>query len=714
MTADLRAFLYFLDASGDCRVSAFSQADSLISAMRDACASPDVRGVVHIGFWYPSPAEVIALLKGGLSGLLVSDAASGALAPRLPVEAAAVGCLRGVVFRRVLKDWVTLGGWDAPAQAKPSAAAAEPQPRDYAAAQPSRRVSTNWVADLAANGGEEVASEVAEAGIVDENSYLALEAGLPSELRAELGVLRFAILSGLQADAHLILDRLSACPPWLLGLPLDRLALTVRQANVFKTHGFNRLEDLMPLGTAGLRKLPNLGQGSIDALGKTVTHALESGLGLSAGPLSDGSTTAPKSEDVAQATGWDSLRSGLGAVDRMLNDVEREVWAGRFGHDGEQLTLAALGERLQLSMERVRQVERQIQRKLRQHPFWEHLAARIEMALSDRQTALLIEGLAGIDPWFEAETSLERALAGTLEHMLPHRLGVHRISERLAVSRLLAHEWDEVRDVARDVLEAAAKGRLTEAEVRRQCDQLLAGRGEDRRDGLWAEVTARCIWTGRPGEARRLVSLGDSVVAVLQAVLESADEPLHFMEIHRRAERIVPGYELRYVQNALPNVGILYDRGTYGLPKHCPLDSEALSLVRSEAEELMLSGDATRQWHATELCDAMMEKGMGFDGQLTPYILNFALKDSTLLVDLRRMVWGLGTAWQEGAASRVDVRTAVIALLQEHGGPMTTDEIRRQLAAVRGVNQSFQIHPAGPLVRVGPGLWDLVKTEDET
>ena len=65
---------------------------------------------------------------------------------------------------------------------------------------------------------------------------------------------------------------------------------------------------------------------------------------------------------------------------------------------------------------------------------------------------------------------------------------------------------------------------------------------------------------------------------------------------------------------------------------------------------------------------------MGFDGRLTPYIVNISLKDSELLFDLRRMVWGLGAAWQEGAASRLDVRTAVIALLREHGRPMTTDE----------------------------------------
>ena len=39
---------------------------------------------------------------------------------------------------------------------------------------------------------------------------------------------------------------------------------------------------------------------------------------------------------------------------------------------------------------------------------------------------------------------------------------------------------------------------------------------------------------------------------------------------------------------------------------------------------------------------------------------------------------------------------------------MTTAEVRARLAAVRGVNQTFQIFPSDPLVRIGPGLWGLL------
>jgi hypothetical protein len=713
MNFDLRAYLFLSDAGNGWQVSTYTSADAFASALKALAAQPTACAVLHVGFWMPTVHEVASLAEPHPGVLIVSDAAAGALADKLPVEAAALGCIRGVVFRRALKDWVALGGWDSIDQAEHAEAAsdAESKPLGRASAQVAQHVPSAWISNLAANGSEELAGVVAAAGVVDEDTYLALESGLPSSVRAELGVLRFISVAGDQVDAPSILDNLWACPPWLLALPLERLALTVRQANVFKARGLDRVGDLVPLRATGLLKLPNLGQGSVHALSKILVRAMETGLGLPVDPSIKDARTPPYTEEQAAATGLDSLRSGFRAMAMMLNDVQREVWAGRLGFGCEPMTLIALAEHLHLSRERVRQIETQIYRKVERHPFWEHLATRIEKALDERQSALMLEDLAAIDPWFEAELSLEGVLAGTLEQVLSHRLGVHLISGKLAVSRLLVHEWSEVRDAARDTLDAAAKNRAIEDDVHRQCDQLLVGRGEELRDALWSEVTSRCVWATKPGEPRRLVSLDDSIGSVLQAVLESADEPLHFTEIHRRAELIRPGYELRYVQNAVQDVGVLFDRGTYGLAKHCPLDSDALIKVRTEVEDLMATGETARQWHASELCDALIERGMGFGGRLTPYVLNFALKDSELLVDLRRMVWGLGAAWLEGAASRVDVRTAVIALLREHGSPMTTDEIRERLREVRGVSQTFQIHPSGPLVRVGTGLWGLATGE---
>ena len=56
---------------------------------------------------------------------------------------------------------------------------------------------------------------------------------------------------------------------------------------------------------------------------------------------------------------------------------------------------------------------------------------------------------------------------------------------------------------------------------------------------------------------------------------------------------------------------------------------------------------------------------------------------------LGRMIWKEVDAGDE--VSCIDVRQAIISLLQQAGRPLQTDEIRQRLVAFRGVNEYFQI-----------------------
>ncbi|MDJ0706541.1 MAG: RNA polymerase sigma factor, RpoD/SigA family [Leptolyngbyaceae cyanobacterium MO_188.B28] len=73
----------------------------------------------------------------------------------------------------------------------------------------------------------------------------------------------------------------------------------------------------------------------------------------------------PLPEDYATRS---SLRSDLEKLMAGLTNQQREVLSLRFGlEDGNALTLAKIGERLKVSRERVRQVEREALMKLRKH-----------------------------------------------------------------------------------------------------------------------------------------------------------------------------------------------------------------------------------------------------------------------------------------------------------------------------------------------------------
>jgi RNA polymerase nonessential primary-like sigma factor len=63
-----------------------------------------------------------------------------------------------------------------------------------------------------------------------------------------------------------------------------------------------------------------------------------------------------------------SLRGDIETIMADLTPQQREVLSLRFGlSDGQALTLAKIGDRLQISRERVRQIEREALTKLRKH-----------------------------------------------------------------------------------------------------------------------------------------------------------------------------------------------------------------------------------------------------------------------------------------------------------------------------------------------------------
>jgi len=146
--------------------------------------------------------------------------------------------------------------------------------------------------------------------------------------------------------------------------------------------------------------------------------------------------------------------------------------------------------------------------------------------------------------------------------------------------------------------------------------------------------------------------------------------------------------------------------GTYGVDRHLP-KPEILQRVSDEAEDIVASGPRGRQWHASEILSALVERDSSdlSEESVNKYIVDIALRKSGDLKRLGRMIWKEVDTSDD--VSRIDVRQAVISLLQQAGRPLQTDEIRQRLIALRGVNEHFQIATVDPVLRVGVGLWGL-------
>jgi hypothetical protein len=61
---------------------------------------------------------------------------------------------------------------------------------------------------------------------------------------------------------------------------------------------------------------------------------------------------------------------------------------------------------------------------------------------------------------------------------------------------------------------------------------------------------------------------------------------------------------------------------------------------------------------------------------------------------------------EANSAARLDIKQAIISLLEEEGKPMSTMQIRSKLIEGRGLNTYFQIWASSPLVRLVLGYGD--------
>jgi hypothetical protein len=188
--------------------------------------------------------------------------------------------------------------------------------------------------------------------------------------------------------------------------------------------------------------------------------------------------------------------------------------------------------------------------------------------------------------------------------------------------------------------------------------------------------------------------------------LATSPVPLHYSEIAEQAlakhGRVM---DVRRAHNAAANIGFLFGPGVYGLARHIRLNDEEMSEVRIEAEEIILS-EPDRQWHCFELMGILLERlDREFVG-LDKYVLNILLRHSKNLKWLHKMTWAAKDQ-ESNDQARIDIHQAIVAFVKSAGRPLTADEIRQNLLAVRGVNSTFTITAVDPLIRVGRGLWGI-------
>ncbi|MFE0754298.1 sigma factor-like helix-turn-helix DNA-binding protein [Inquilinus sp. NPDC058860] len=684
----LRAFLMLRAPTGEWAVSVHRDLKTLLEAWASRDNAELATGVLHVGFDRPPSRAFDDLVCNRSGRLLLTGAAkyalpSGFLSTDLPI-----GFIEGMPVYLGRQGWGYVLDDE---EVQP------PSPQ-----QPTQEAE-GWVRDFL-EVTPEAAAELESVGIFDELSYWSRETELDRRLRTSIGVYRFEEFIGSgRADPC---EFARAAPPWLADRPFESLELTVRISNVFSGLKITRIRDLETFTLKQLLDVPNFGRRSVSDLVESLEHA------LAEGPFS----IDDRVSDASESSLLVSVRQSL----TKYEEREREVLRRRMGLDTPAQTLQQIGEVYGVTRERVRQIESKILKRLLREEFWDDLLSKKLMSLlQNREVPLPLLGVEAADAWFTGISQFPETFRYILSNICKGSAEIVAVDGVEYLAFLSQARWEGSIGEASRLLQSGVGESWSQPHCRALVDALLPRGAREFKDLLWEKSSRYCHFVVDERGDLILRSYGRGAEHVVEAVLQAANHPLHFTEIAELASaRAGRDIDVRRAHNAAAAVGFLLGRGTYGVDRHLRLGNGDVERLGDEAEDVVAGGSPGRQWHASEILNALIERSSGLALRTDKYVIDVALQRSGGLRRLGRMVWAQPNP-DDGAVARANLRQAIIAVVQQSGRPLRTSEIKQRLVALRGVNEIFQVVAADPLLRIGPGLWGLndrdiaVKRDDQ-
>jgi hypothetical protein len=672
MSTSLRAFLMLRSSAGEWDIQVSHSLEDVLRAWEEIDDEPST-AVLHVGFERRVARSFESLATQFPGRVLLTPGAKGALPSSFATSKSAIGCVNGESVYLALEGW----GY------------AEPEPAQSRRFPERSGGFSGWVATFVLEQPQQ-ADLLTQTGIFDEDSYLELESSLSAELRLQTGIFRSDFLVGDGGDDPTALAR--AAPPWLASQEIDDLDLTVRIGNVFRRQSFKTVSDIGSLTVSDLLTFQNFGRTSISQLADIFHRA------LLAGPRAPQSEMVPSTGDRL----LDAVRNSLATC----SERERDILVRRMGLERPVETLAEIGDSYSITRERIRQIEAKVVDRLVRREVWDDiLAAKLQVMLADREFPLPLIGAEAIDPWFSGVAAHREAIRYLIANMCNAAVNLIEIDGIEYLSFLSQETWQEILATARQLLSSGIDKQWAEQDCQHYVKLLVPDEAREFGGLLWDISSKWCHFAEDAGD-RVLISYGRGVEQVVEAVLLESDEPLHYSEITTKATaRIGREIDERRVHNAAAEVGYLFGSGMYGMLKHLSVPRAEWESLAEEAAEIVDESPLDRQWHASELIVALEGRGVWLPDGFDKYQLDIALKETGQLHALGRMVWTRSSATADGA--RVDIRQAVIAVLQNAGEPLSTAELRQRVVAVRGINQGMEFQVRDPLIKLNSQLWAL-------
>lgn len=653
---------------------------------------PATVAIAHVGLSRPSTRDLSAVMEAHPGRVLLTASTRWSAWGIEASSQSPVGHLGAEAIDEELPVYLALEGWGYRVSNE-----------ELAAIAPKTRVTfQDWLVELETDEPD-LASQLLDGGAHSEPTYVKCRSVLPPKLRDVVDRYRFKRLAK-QIDPKDPIQVLRIAPYWLLIRPKEEVELSARIGNAFERQGIRVFGDLLRFDRAEMLEWKNFGRKSIAELADS--------LFVAAGKLPP---DAQKAEEMREE--GSTLRECLENSLNVLPTQSAFILRGRLGADGEVRKLAEIARDLDLSRQRVQQLEHQYISRIIASYYWDDLLTeKIDDRISGSDAPVYVDLLGAEDPWFRGFEGREVYLGQVIQTFTEGDYFSFDLDGRRIVTRIRISAWNNIVREARSYLTEDHSPPLTRRQVALALESIASQGGAAELSRYLFEHLQAQMHFARESEREEdvLVGFGRSVEHAVRAVLTEATQPMHYSEVAERVRsRVGEDVEERRVHGALGAIGAnLFARGTYGFRQHVGIPEEVCASLAEDVESMILEGDDQRQWHCHEICDLMTAERPELEDVLDPYRLNVILERAVGIENKGRFVWGKRQLSSRASKRpRVKIREACLEILRANGGPMTRDEIDGALAAVRGVGKHHQIFPGGELGRLAPKVWGLVSRD---
>jgi hypothetical protein len=488
----------------------------------------------------------------------------------------------------------------------------------------------------------------------------------------------------------------------LLRYPLSRISLSVRSRNCLAYAKISTLGDLAEHTERSLRVIPNFGTAALEEI-KTVLAAFNLELGSKVptkrshiedlfGKLNEPEETIDEINFKLYNIDQSSLESVLRSFKHNLSEREFEIFSARVGLDEKSLTLEAIGQKFNVSRERIRQVEAKVEIKVaRIINLINLLDSKLYKIRENLFIPLYVEDLPNYDSWFEIVRQKPWVMKSLLnyENLSSHNVQIVDDDQIIGLGKNSA--LIDLINHLRSHLDNQIGKNYSKADLIDYIRLLTPLMANEITNYILSKLSSDYRFSENSDLKKSfLVSAGRGAIPKLIALLESSDRPLSVDEIYSKlglTEKDGRNYKNQLVDNDL---FYTFDTSIYGIRKHLNLTDPEIDFVNSVIKAHILENGSERQWHANEIYNEANFTST-IKAKLNAYKIIICILQSDDFSYLGRFIFVLGQS-KDSSIQKINYVEMIESLLEKSDEPLTTQEIKSAIEKERGLSNVFQIH----------------------